>query len=113
MIFQIMKIFTKLVLLLLITIASLSGQDTKQPKGTITGTAVDAVTREPLFGVNITLIGTSFGAVTNADGRFTIKDVAPGTYSVRASVLGFSPVVKSDIVVNPIRPVSKITRCTS
>ena len=85
---------------------SVNAQDVEQPRGMITGVVVDAVTKDPLVGVNVTLVGTLIGSATDINGRFAIKDVLPGTYSVRASVLGFSPIVKSDIVVNPARPVT-------
>jgi hypothetical protein len=85
---------------------SVNAQDVEQPRGMITGVVVDAVTKDPLGGVNVTLVGTLIGSVTDINGRFAIKDVLPGTYNVRASVLGFSPIVKSDIVVNPARPVT-------
>ncbi len=85
---------------------SVNAQDAEQPRGMITGVVVDAVTKDPLVGVNVTLVGTSIGSATDINGKFAIKDVLPGTYSVRASVLGFSPIVKSDIVVNPARPVT-------
>lgn len=101
-----MRKFPKILLYLMLSIAFLNAQEREQSRGIISGTAVNSVTREPLAGVNVTLIGTTIGAATDLDGKFTIKDVFPGTYSVRASVLGYSPVVKSDIVVNPARPVT-------
>ena len=43
--------------------------------------------------------GTTFGAVTGADGRFEIKGVASGMYTLSASRIGFSEVRISGLVV--------------
>ncbi|ARA94243.1 hypothetical protein AWN76_014480 [Rhodothermaceae bacterium RA] len=72
--------------------------------GRIQGRVVDAVTREPLPGVNVVIVGTQQGAATDLEGAFVIDDVAPGVYRVRASFLGFEPQTKTDIVVQPSRP---------
>ena len=46
--------------------------------GKIRGTVIDAVTGEPLIGVNISLKGTNLGAATNINGVFIILRVPPG-----------------------------------
>ncbi len=46
--------------------------------GSITGTVTHSVTNEPLEGVTVKVVGTSLGAVTNAQGRYTISGVSPG-----------------------------------
>src|SRR5690606_7999933 len=72
--------------------------------GSIRGQVVDAVTQEPLPGVNVVVVGTLQGAATDVDGRFTIEPVAPGTYVVQASSVGFTAQAKTDVVVQPSRP---------
>lgn len=74
-------------------------------KGSITGKVYDARTREPLSGANVTVVGTTLGAVTDGDGRFVIPRVPPGVYRVRVSVLGYTPLVKTDIVITMAKPV--------
>jgi hypothetical protein len=49
-------------------------------KGSIYGIVTDAVSNQPLFGVNIILIGTNYGAATDDEGKFEIKDVPVNTY---------------------------------
>lgn len=100
---NIIKIF-KIILLIFFLAFSSRSQNKETPKGVISGKVINASTLEPLPGVNVTIIGTLFGAITDINGRFSIKDINPGTYSIRASLLGFSQVVKSDILVNPVRP---------
>lgn len=60
--------------------------------GKIAGRVVDAATKEPLIGASVMVIGTSIGAATDMDGRYTILNLAPGTYSVKASAVGYRPV---------------------
>jgi hypothetical protein len=72
--------------------------------GSITGTVLDASTREPLIGANVILLGTNFGAATNSDGRFVIENVPVGTYAVRVSMIGYTSYVRSDVVVTTGRP---------
>ncbi len=61
-----------------------------QNRSKIQGRVTDAQTGEPLIGVNILLLNTSFGAATNVEGRFTIINIPVGTYTVQASMVGFN-----------------------
>lgn len=67
--------------------------------GQIAGTVVDGELQEPLPGVNVVVVGTSLGASTNVNGEFEISNVPPGTYSVRASFVGFTAQEVTDVVV--------------
>ena len=67
--------------------------------GTIAGRVTDAETGESLPGVNVVVEGTRQGAAADPDGRYTITGVDPGTYSLRASFLGYRPEVVEDVVV--------------
>ncbi|WP_400166848.1 TonB-dependent receptor domain-containing protein [Fidelibacter multiformis] len=67
--------------------------------GKIAGRVIDGETGEPLIGVNIIVEGTSHGAATNADGYYTILNMMPGTYSVRASMIGYQAVVQQNVQV--------------
>ena len=40
-------------------------------------------------GATITLIGTTFGTVTDKKGYYKINKINPGTYTLRVSYLGF------------------------
>lgn len=68
--------------------------------GKIAGTVTDAATGEPLIGVNVVIEGTTQGSVTNMDGYYVILNVKPGTYALRASYIGFTPVVAREVRVN-------------
>lgn len=67
--------------------------------GKIAGRVVDT-TGDPLPGVNILIEGTQQGAVSDIDGYYTILNVRPGTYELRASFIGFTPAVVQEVRVN-------------
>lgn len=56
--------------------------------GRVAGQVTEAETAAPLDGARIEVVGTSFGATTGAQGRFSIARVPEGTYTVRVSYLG-------------------------
>lgn len=67
--------------------------------GTVTGTVIDAATKEPLIGANILVVELkSSGAMTDIEGKFLIR-VPVGSYSVKVSSMGYTTVVKTDIIV--------------
>jgi len=68
------------------------------------GRVIDKLTKEPLIGANVIILGTDFGAATNSQGEFSISNVLPNTYQVRASVIGYNSITKTDISVMPGRP---------
>ncbi len=57
--------------------------------GTITGTVTDSETGEALPGVNILLVELKTGSATDVNGKFTIENVPSGTYTLRASYIGY------------------------
>jgi TonB-linked SusC/RagA family outer membrane protein len=67
--------------------------------GTIAGTVVDAESGDTLPGANVSIVGTTQGASTDADGQYRITDVEPGTYSLQASFVGFQTREVADVTV--------------
>lgn len=67
--------------------------------GKIAGRVVDSQTGDPLPGANIQIVGTSLGASSDANGEYFILNVHPGTYSVRASFIGYIAVTSADAIV--------------
>lgn len=67
--------------------------------GQITGTVIDAETQEPLPGVNVVLVGTTVGSSTDLDGHYEITGIEPGTYTVRASFVGYTAQEEADVAV--------------
>ena len=57
--------------------------------GTITGTVTDESSGETLPSVNVYVVELQRGAATDSQGEFTIEGVEYGTYTVRASFVGY------------------------
>ena len=66
--------------------------------GSITGTVRDAVTGTPLPNARVALVGTRFSVESRADGRYTIGDVPPATYRIRAQLVGYIPAEANAVV---------------
>lgn len=72
--------------------------------GSVTGSVLDQVTREPLPAANVQVVGTALGASTDLEGRFVIRNVPTGTFQVRGSLVGYQSTILTDIVVEPDKP---------
>lgn len=68
--------------------------------GKITGRVIDSATGESLPFVNVLIVGTNQGAATDIDGYYVIIGVGPGTYSVKASAIGYNAVVTENVKVS-------------
>lgn len=64
----------------------------------VTGTVVDSATGHPIQSAGLTLSAASGGVVAttvaDAFGRFTIHNVAPGSYTIAVHMLGYRPVAR-------------------
>ena len=69
------------------------------PTGKIAGRVTDADTGEPLPGVNVVISGTIQGTSSDVEGYYFILNVAPGTYAVQASFIGFATVTVENVKV--------------
>lgn len=75
-----------------------------QNKGVINGTIVDKVSKQRIQYVTVFLEGTNLGAQSNQNGDFQIKNIPPGVYNLRVSAVGYKPFIKTDVVVNNVKP---------
>lgn len=82
-----MKVLTFPLLCIILTLHSVAYGGTT---GKIAGTITDKNTGEKLISANIVIDGTTMGAATNFNGYFVILNVPPGSYSLKASLLGYS-----------------------
>ncbi len=73
------------------------------PTGEITGTVIDAQTKEPLIGVNVLVLDTNYGASTDVEGRYIIKNVPVGAYRLRFDYIGYESMLKTDAIVRSAR----------
>lgn len=68
----------------------LHAQPAAQAVGRVTGTIIGDGAA-PLANVQVSLEGTRFGALTDAEGRFTLANVPAGSYTLRAQRIGYTP----------------------
>ena len=61
-------------------------------QGTVTGTVTDAGTGQPIAAVQMSVVGTGLGGLTNADGRYLIANVPDGPQTLRAERVGYATV---------------------
>ncbi len=76
-----------------------------QETGKVRGVVTDAETGEPLPGANVIIEGTSLGASTDVEGVYNILNVSPGKHVVRVSMVGYTTVSKTDVLVQGRRTV--------
>ncbi len=70
-----------------------------QTTGKVAGRVTDADTGEPLPGANVVVMGTTMGATVDVNGEYFILRVSPGIYEVRASLVGYQSVSKTEVEV--------------
>ena len=87
------KIILNFILLSLIsTSAILAGTN-----GKLVGYVHDKQTGEAIFGANIVIEGTYFGAASNAEGYYYINNIPPGKYRVIVSSIGYTKIIFNDV----------------
>ncbi len=86
--------------LIILFFASFSSYTIAGTTGKIAGKVIDAKSREPLIGVNIVVLGTSMGAASDINGDYFIINLPPGTYQIKATEIGYSPVIVRNINVS-------------
>ncbi|MBN2357438.1 carboxypeptidase-like regulatory domain-containing protein, partial [candidate division KSB1 bacterium] len=67
--------------------------------GKVAGKIEDKATKEALPGANVAILGTSLGAITGIDGNYYILNIPPGTYELKVSMVGYTPVTVTEVRV--------------
>lgn len=93
-----MNNYNKLLLIILLLFCMV-GETFTGTTGKISGVVTDKTDRTPLPGVNVIIVGTQLGAATNQKGEYHILQVPPGTYSVRASMIGYAALITKNVQV--------------
>ena len=91
---------TLLLFVVVISIIALPIQLLAGTTGKISGKVIDAKTGEPLMGANVLIESTTMGAAVDENGFFYILNIAPGEYSVRASMVGYSAVIQQNVRIS-------------
>lgn len=78
---------------LLVAVAALSAPSAFAQNGSVSGVVTDADDGGQLAGANVQVIGNSgsmlTGTATDIDGRYTLTGIAAGSYTIRASFIGY------------------------
>ncbi|MCX6136187.1 MAG: TonB-dependent receptor [Ignavibacteriales bacterium] len=83
-----------LIVLLIDPLAAVAGTT-----GKIAGRVVNKTTGESLPSTNIRIVGENLGSVSDVDGYYVILQIKPGTYQVKASLMGFSEQLVTEVQV--------------
>ncbi|MDL1893873.1 hypothetical protein FBQ87_13450, partial [Sphingobacteriales bacterium CHB3] len=97
-----------LVMLLLGTLGTIHAQT-----GVLAGKVFDEQTGEELVGANVLIVGTTTGATTDIDGKYTVRNIPVGTYSVRISFVGYGTKTVTDVVIKAGQPATLNVSLTS
>lgn len=89
----------KIPVLVLVTLFLLSMPTMAGVTGKIAGKITDADTGEPLAGVNILVEGTRLGAASDLKGNYVILNLPPGTFTLKTSMIGYTPMTMKNVVV--------------
>ncbi len=100
-----MKTRTILFLICLLFTTQINANDIEDNEGEIIGIIIDKETSEPIPYASIALISSNdssiiTGVITLEDGSFRLEEVPFGTYKVKATYIGYSPVTIDNVVVS-------------
>ncbi|MBK7630477.1 MAG: von Willebrand factor type A domain-containing protein [Ignavibacteriales bacterium] len=87
-----MLFFTKFFAILLLSVPLFAN-------GTLKGKVTDKASNEALIGANIIVLNHSWGAATDIDGFYEIKNIPAGTYTIKVTYVGYAPFEKKDVTI--------------
>ncbi|MCZ7603174.1 MAG: TonB-dependent receptor [Melioribacteraceae bacterium] len=98
------RVVTKITVLSFLVLTLLITEIVGQTKtGIISGEVRDATTQQPLPGANVIILNTDIGAACDESGYYVIKNVSPGSYILKVSMIGYESATYADLIVNPNR----------
>lgn len=71
-------------------LALAGGRAVAQSTSTLRGVVTDKATGRPLDGASIAVLGSSLSGATDTQGRYQIRGLSAGTYTVRATAIGYT-----------------------
>lgn len=88
-------VLLSVVALLVLASPAVFSQDTP---GEIRGVVTEQGKTDPLIGASVLLVGTNMGGTTDIEGKYTIRRVPPGQYSVLVRYVGYKE-MKKDVFI--------------
>lgn len=84
--------------LALVATATLARGALAQSAGTIRGTVTDSANLRGIPGVQVSVVGSARGAVTNDAGQYVIRGVPAGSATLRAQRVGYTPLSRAVVI---------------
>ncbi len=91
-----------ILIIIILTISLNVYSQEKKYVQTVRGIVVDVDTEVPIPGVNIIIVDSDpvIGTVTDIDGEFKLENISLGRISIKASYVGYKPVMKQNILLS-------------
>lgn len=70
------------------------------PVGRIVGRVIDATTGQGLTDAGVQIVGTTLGAMSGVEGRYSVADIPAGTITVQVRRLGYTPKTVTGILLD-------------
>jgi outer membrane cobalamin receptor len=86
---------------------------TSKEYGIIVGKVLDAETQSTITGAVIKVLETDFRTATDLKGEYRFDDIKYGTYRMEINMIGYLPLIKSNIVVSSPNPLEVIIELNS
>ncbi|MGE5682429.1 MAG: carboxypeptidase-like regulatory domain-containing protein, partial [Bacillota bacterium] len=67
---------------------------------TIRGKITDSLTQRPLVQATIKIAGTTYGAISDTNGIYSIENIPRGIYSISVSLIGYKSIVRDNIRIS-------------
>ena len=77
------------------------GSEVQAKQGTLIGLVTEKSTGKPLQGVRVDLVGTIVNALSDADGKFQLREIPMKSYSVKFSLTGFAELKVLSVTPRP------------
>ncbi|MBI3871910.1 MAG: TonB-dependent receptor [candidate division Zixibacteria bacterium] len=68
--------------------------------GKIAGVITDSATNQPIIGATISVVGTSWGTLSDEQGRFTLLNLPVGAYALKAAIIGYGQIEVKNVAVS-------------
>jgi hypothetical protein len=95
-----MKYFSMLCMLIALLQSNVAFGLNETPVQSIKGTVIDHKNLQPLAGATIKISDTKLGAYAAGNGKFIIKDVPVGRYSISINAIGYEPRTMSIVLTS-------------
>ncbi|MCA0427747.1 MAG: TonB-dependent receptor [Bacteroidetes bacterium] len=90
-----MKKHLLLIFKILVVVSGLRAQQT----GSVSGKITDKKDQSELIGVTVLIQGTKFGTATGPDGRFSIRNIKQGEYTLEITYIGYKKMILTGIKI--------------